>query len=305
MSKERHAHVHPVCLIFRVAHVRRVTEINAHVRPPADTHAQELPVYPTSPPDHAHVRSLIAAQAQGKYFDIDNSSGQGYDNGTNMAGKTNGVQSKILNINPRAVFVPCGCHCRNLVIGDAVRSCKESMQLFGIIQCFYVLFSGPIKRWKILSDHISGLTLKPLCTTRWECHINCLKPLRHNFGEIQEALIVLSDETHIEPNICHEANTLSQQIVEFKFIVLESGFESSFQLARELEEKSECVACFQKAFLYPQKKALFGYESQDEPLNRSHEDIFIMFWLILLLNLWRSVLLQWNNTTKYGDFYTI
>ncbi|CAH2220847.1 zinc finger MYM-type 1-like [Pelobates cultripes] len=258
----------------------------------------------------------------GKNLDIDNCRGQGYDNGANMAGKNNGVQSKILNINPRAVFVPCGCHCLNLVIGDAVRSCKESMLLFGIIQRLYVLFSGSVKRWKILSDHVSGLTLKPLCTTRWECRINCLKPLRHNLSEIQEALIVLSDETHTEPNICHEANTLSQQIVEFKFIVSlcvwyeilyqvnivskamqneaadiilvsnliqkchnflihfrESGFESSFQLAKELAEKVNVEPVFKKPTRIHRKKALFDYESQDEPLTDPTKKFKIDFFL--------------------------
>ncbi|CAH2219185.1 zinc finger MYM-type 1-like [Pelobates cultripes] len=261
----------------------------------------------------------------GKNLDIDNCRGQGYDNGANMAGKNNGVQSKILNINPRAVFVPCGCHCLNLVIGDAVRSCKESMLLFGIIQRLYVLFSGSVKRWKILSDHVSGLTLKPLCTTRWECRINCLKPLRHNLGEIQEALIVLSDETHTEPNICHEANTLSQQIVEFKFIVSlcvwyeilyqvnivskamqneaadiilvsnliqkchnflihfrESGFESSFQLAKELAEKVNVESLFKKPSRIHRKKALFDYESQDEPLTDPTKKFKIDFFYVLV-----------------------
>ncbi|XP_044133368.1 zinc finger MYM-type protein 1-like [Bufo gargarizans] len=154
-----------------------------------------------------------------KKLDIDNCCGQGYDNGANMAGKNSGVQSRVLSINPRAIFVPCGCHCLNLVIGDAARSGKESLELFGVIQRIYVLFSASVKRWKILTDHVSGLTLKPLCTTRWECRINCLKPFRHNLVEIQDALIALSEEEHAEPSVCHEALTLSQQVGNFKCIM--------------------------------------------------------------------------------------
>ena len=38
---------------------------------------------------------------------LSNIRGQGYDNGANMSGKNNGVQRKILDINPRAFYVPC------------------------------------------------------------------------------------------------------------------------------------------------------------------------------------------------------
>ncbi|XP_073501348.1 zinc finger MYM-type protein 1-like [Phyllobates terribilis] len=154
-----------------------------------------------------------------KNLDITNCRGQGYDNGANMAGKHNGVQVQILEKNSRAVFVPCGCHCLNLVVGDAARSSKDSKDLFGLIQCIYVLFSGSVKRWKILTDHISGLTLKPMSTTRWECRIDCLKPFRYHLGDIHEALIALSEEERVEPNVSFEAKTLAQKITDFKFIM--------------------------------------------------------------------------------------
>ncbi|XP_075687657.1 zinc finger MYM-type protein 1-like [Rhinoderma darwinii] len=156
---------------------------------------------------------------QCKDLDIDNCRGQGYDNGANMAGKKNGVQANILRKNLRAIFVPCGCHNLNLVVADAARSNQCSKDLFGIIQCIYNVFSGSAKRWKILSDHVSSFTVKPLCTTRWECRINCIKPLKYNIGGIQEALFALAEDPSTEPKTSHEAQTLSQQIVEFEFIV--------------------------------------------------------------------------------------
>ncbi|XP_075475740.1 uncharacterized protein LOC142510766 [Primulina tabacum] len=41
-------------------------------------------------------------------LDIDNVRGQGYDNGENMKGRHQGVQKKLLHINPRALYIPCG-----------------------------------------------------------------------------------------------------------------------------------------------------------------------------------------------------
>ncbi|CAL9017804.1 unnamed protein product [Prunus brigantina] len=42
-------------------------------------------------------------------LDIDNVRGQVYDNGSNMSGKYQGVQRKLLDVNPRALYTPCGC----------------------------------------------------------------------------------------------------------------------------------------------------------------------------------------------------
>ena len=40
---------------------------------------------------------------------------QGYDNGSNMKGKHQGVPKRLLDINSRAFYTPCGCHNLNLV----------------------------------------------------------------------------------------------------------------------------------------------------------------------------------------------
>ncbi|VVA40589.1 PREDICTED: zinc finger, partial [Prunus dulcis] len=64
---------------------------------------------------------------------IDDVRGQGCDNGSNMKGKHQGVQRRLLEINPRALFMPCDSHSLNLTL--------------------------------------YGLTLKTLSTTRWESRV--------------------------------------------------------------------------------------------------------------------------------------
>ncbi|KAJ8352087.1 hypothetical protein SKAU_G00235630 [Synaphobranchus kaupii] len=40
----------------------------------------------------------------------------------------------------------------------------------------------------VLKDHVEGgLTLKPLCETRWESHVEALKPLRYQLGDVHDA----------------------------------------------------------------------------------------------------------------------
>jgi hypothetical protein len=51
-------------------------------------------------------------------LNIDDIRGQGYDNGSNMKGKHQGVQKRLLDKNPRAFYMPCACHSLNLTLCD-------------------------------------------------------------------------------------------------------------------------------------------------------------------------------------------
>jgi hypothetical protein len=99
-------------------------------------------------------------------LNIDDVRGQGYDNGSNMKGKNQGVQKRLLGINPRALYMPCACHSLNLTLCDMANSCSKAITFFGIFQRIYVLFSSSTKRWKVLLDHVPSFTLKSLSNTR-------------------------------------------------------------------------------------------------------------------------------------------
>ena len=53
---------------------------------------------------------------------IDDIRGQGYDNGSNMKGKNKGVQSRLLKMNPRVLYMPCACHSLNLTLCEIGRA---------------------------------------------------------------------------------------------------------------------------------------------------------------------------------------
>ena len=90
-------------------------------------------------------------------LDVDNVRGQSYDNGSNMKGKHQGVQRRLLDINSKALYMPCACHSLNLVVSDMAHSCLKAISFFGVVQRIYTLFSGSTKRWNILLDHVPFL----------------------------------------------------------------------------------------------------------------------------------------------------
>lgn len=79
-------------------------------------------------------------------LDLYNMRGQGYDNGSNMKGKDNGVQAQIRKLNPLAVFMPCSNHTMNLSLHDAASSSAEISGFFSLVQNIYTFFSGSTVR---------------------------------------------------------------------------------------------------------------------------------------------------------------
>ncbi|XP_074282852.1 uncharacterized protein LOC141607400 [Silene latifolia] len=153
------------------------------------------------------------------YLDIDNIRGQGYDNGSNMKGKHQGVQKRLLDINPRAFYTPCGCHSLHLTLCDITNSCDQGKDFFTIIQCVYTIFAHSTKRWNILKDNVSALTPKPLSITRWESGIDSVKAIRFQLVEFQEALLEIADVDN-DGIIRSQAKSLAlNELGSFEFLV--------------------------------------------------------------------------------------
>lgn len=83
---------------------------------------------------------------------FENCRGHAYDSGANMKGKKQGVQARLLQLNSRALFVPCGAHAMNLVIADAAKSSQDATSYFGYLQKVFSYFSGATQRWAILTS---------------------------------------------------------------------------------------------------------------------------------------------------------
>ncbi|XP_062203442.1 uncharacterized protein LOC133905697 [Phragmites australis] len=152
-------------------------------------------------------------------LNIDDIRGQGYDNGSNMKGKHKGVQRRLLDINRRALYMPCACHSLNLTLCDMAKSCAKAISFFGIVQRIYVLFSGSTKRWKVLLEHIPSLTVKSLCNTRWESRIKSVKPIRYQAPELRSALLNLREADDTDPKDKSDAKNLFEVLGSFEFIL--------------------------------------------------------------------------------------
>ena len=165
-----------------------------------------------------NIAALFLRQLDQYGLSLSNCRGQGYDNGANMRGCNKGVQSRILQLERRAFFMPCGCHSLNLMLCDMAKSSPAAMTFFGVIQKIYVLFTASTQRWSIFKKHVTGLTVKADCDTRWEAKINSVKAVRYQIGGIYDALVEVAN-TAKDPKFSAEAMSLAKTLRNFTFLV--------------------------------------------------------------------------------------
>ena len=123
-------------------------------------------------------------------LDIKKCRGQCYDGAANVAGHLNGLQAKIRDVEPRALFVHCFGHTLNLVVQDsmsAVANFRDSIHLFGNIVnfirdspkrlCCFEKFQAP-----------DANALRPLCPTRWVLKQSTLSSVMDNYEELTNFL---------------------------------------------------------------------------------------------------------------------
>ena len=167
-----------------------------------------------------HLASMILKRLEELNIPFEDCRGQSYDNGANMRGKNKGVQARLLEMNPRALFVPCGAHTLNLVVADAAKGSVDATGYFGVLQKLYTLFAASTQRWAILKRYV-GITLTQgghHSDTRWESKVKSVEPLRYQAAAVREALIEVRDQTK-DPVIKIEAQSLSEEVGSYRFSI--------------------------------------------------------------------------------------
>jgi hypothetical protein len=176
---------------------------------------------------------------------IDDIRGQGYDNGSNMKGKHQGVQRQLLDINPRALYMPCACHSLNLTLYDMAKSCEKVVSFFGIVQKIYILFSKSTKRWKVLIDHVPSLTVKSLSNTRRESRIKSVQAIRYQAPQLKSALSELHEANDTELSEKTDAKNLLKAFDNFEFILsMVIWYDVLFvvnTVSKKLQSSSMCI----------------------------------------------------------------
>ena len=114
-----------------------------------------------------------------------------------MSGWANGVQAKIKEVSPKAMYVHCHSHRLNLVLVDSMRYIPELSDLFDIVQALYVFFSNSSARHEIFmkAQEELGLPVMELertVTTRWFYFYRSIIKIRMRYEALLISLVAVS-----------------------------------------------------------------------------------------------------------------
>ena len=65
---------------------------------------------------------------------------QGYDSASVMSGHCSGVQTRLKEFAPHAIYIHCHAHVLNLVLVDSVKAVPDATQFFALLESLYVFY---------------------------------------------------------------------------------------------------------------------------------------------------------------------
>lgn len=111
-----------------------------------------------------------------------------------MSGDINGLQTRIREVEQRALFVHCRAHTLNLVVQDEIGGIAEVVNVMGIIQkCVAFARGSPerlawFKKFQDESESQRGTSYRPFCPTMWVMRKPTLVSLTSNYKPLLEFL---------------------------------------------------------------------------------------------------------------------
>lgn len=150
---------------------------------------------------------------------VENCRGQSYDNASNMSGKYIGLQTRIRELTPTAIYIPCTNHSLNLVINFACESCLQATHYFSLVQEIYKFFSSSTHRWSVLSEKCK-FSLKRLSDTRWSARYDAVFALYLNYKSVVEIFSNMAQDNNEKPKTRSEALSLGNKMGEFETVLM-------------------------------------------------------------------------------------
>lgn len=170
--------------------------------------------------------------------------GQAYDGASNMQGKRSGVATRIRKEQPAAIPMHCFAHCLNLCLQDASKKLVYVRDALQTVREISNLIRYSPKRLHLFSKKLQisegGVTLKPLCPTRWTARTSAIHAILINYSLLIEMLEEVHESTHDEYGM--KAGGLHQSLEKFSTLfclrLCHTLFSTAEQLSLTFQKKA-------------------------------------------------------------------
>ncbi|GAB1597398.1 uncharacterized protein LOC115225801 isoform X1 [Argonauta hians] len=160
--------------------------------------------------------------------------GQCFDGAVVMASELNGVQAKVKERAPLALFIHCYAHRLNLVLTQGASKLKECKIFFAHLNGLAAFFSRSPKRAQLL-DEICQRRLPHVAPTRWQYTsriVNTVLEMKDALKELFQHILEDPDEFD-EDSVCY-ADGFAARLNDFEFCFLLHVFHEVFRYSDEL-----------------------------------------------------------------------
>ena len=181
--------------------------------------------------------------------------GQCYDGASSMSGIRNGVATKIMELEPRALYIHCYGHSLNLAAGDVVKRSKllqdaldTTHEVTKLIKCS-PRCDNIFQNLKDTLSEKDSPGIRVLCPTRWTVRADALASVTKNYSVLQSTW----EETF---EVCKDSETkariqgVSSQMQTFKFLfgnmLAEMVLRHTDNLSRALQHQTMSAAAGQE-----------------------------------------------------------
>ena len=95
-----------------------------------------------SPKDAGSASIFLAISNTLEKYGLEISTDQCYNGASNMSGAHSGLQKRVKDVSPRAIFTHCYAHCLNLVIVGALSTCRVARNFFALVTKSVCIFTN-------------------------------------------------------------------------------------------------------------------------------------------------------------------
>ena len=147
---------------------------------------------------------------------------QGYDGASVMSGHCTGVQQRIKEKSPYAIYIHCCAHILNLVLVDS-KKVQFAHDFFCLLEWLYVFMSASkahsvfVATQKKLHPEKPTHELQKLSDTRWACRYGTVSAICYTYDSLLTTLEEISEGPDRLKAV--EAQGLLLQVKDFKFLV--------------------------------------------------------------------------------------
>ncbi|CAG9822034.1 unnamed protein product [Phaedon cochleariae] len=188
-----------------------------------------------------NIASKILEALKNLDIDISDCRGQAYDGGSNMSGKFQGAQARIMKLQPLAAYSHCANHRLNLVISKAC-TIPSIRNAIGVVSSVANFFRESAKRLYALEDEMNEdlkkgkHAVKKMCETRWIERHDAVLTFLDSLLSLHTVLQTMANTNEVAGT---KAFSLLHSIVSTEFIVslvvLEAVMNLTLPLARKLQ----------------------------------------------------------------------